>query len=157
MRQRLQLIEKAAVSLSLALYFARHRDTRGGVESAGIRAVGEREAALARVLVEGLSAIDGVRLFVSAARLETGVISFRIDRVDVALTGALLDALYGIAVRTGLHCAPAAHRASGTFPEGIVRVSLGSFNGEADVAALVSAVHDIAARFGTERGSGSNA
>ena len=30
MRQPLQLIEKAAVSLSLALYFARHRDTRDG-------------------------------------------------------------------------------------------------------------------------------
>ncbi len=108
------------------------------------------------MLVEGLSAIDGVRLFVSAARLETGVISFRIDRVDVALTGALLDALYGIVVARDCIRAGGASRER-YVPEGIVRVSLGPFNGEADVAALVSAVHDIAARFGTERGSGSNA
>ena len=126
------------------------------VESAGIRAVGEREAALARALVEGLRAVDGVRIFGSAPRPETGVISFRIDGVDVALTGILLDESHGIAVRTGLHCAPAAHRAIGSFPEGTVRVSLGPFNTEADVAALVSAVRDIAARFDTWPASGSH-
>jgi selenocysteine lyase/cysteine desulfurase len=49
-------------------------------------------------------------------------------------------------VRTGLHCAPAAHRAIGSFPDGTVRVSLGPFlNSETDVAALVSAVRNIAA------------
>ncbi|HTO46093.1 MAG TPA: aminotransferase class V-fold PLP-dependent enzyme [Burkholderiales bacterium] len=127
------------------------------IECAGIRAVGEREAALARALVGGLTPIDGVRIFGSAARPETGVVSFRIDGVDVALTGAILDESYGIAVRTGLHCAPAAHRAIGSFPEGTVRVSLGPFNSEADVAALVSAVRDIAAGFGTRCASGSNA
>lgn len=42
-----------------------------------------------------------VRIFGPAARPETGVVSFRIDGVDVALTGILLDASYGIAVRTG--------------------------------------------------------
>lgn len=118
------------------------------VETAGIRAIGEREATLARALVDGLNAIDGVRIFGPAARPETGVVSFRIDGADVALTGTLLDESYGIAVRAGLHCAPAAHRAIGSFPEGTVRASLGPFNREADVAALISAVRDIAAGFG---------
>jgi len=117
------------------------------IESAGIRAVGAREAALARGLVDGLSAIGSVRIFGPAAPPETGVVSFRIDGVDVGLTGALLDESYGIAVRTGLHCAPAAHRAIGSFPEGTVRASLGPFNSDADVAALVSAVRDIATGF----------
>jgi selenocysteine lyase/cysteine desulfurase len=44
-----------------------------------------------------------------------------------------------------LHCAPAAHRAIGSLPDGTVRVSLGPVNSEADVAALVSAVRNIAA------------
>jgi cysteine desulfurase family protein len=125
------------------------------VESAGIRAVAEREAGLARRLIEGLGMVDGVRVFGSAPRPQTGVVSFRIDGVDVALTGMLLDESHGIAVRTGLHCAPAAHRAIGSFPEGTVRASLGPFNTDADVAALVSAVRDIAARFGTRPASGS--
>jgi len=67
------------------------------------------------------------------------------DGVDVALTGTMLDASYGIAVRTGLHCAPWAHRAIGTLPEGTIRASLGPFNSGADVAALVSAVREMAA------------
>ena len=117
----------------------------GSSKRAGIRAVGEREAVLARALVGGLTAIDGVRIFGPAARPETGVISFCIDGVDVALTGAILDESHGIAVRTGLHCAPAAHRAIGSLPDGTVRVSLGPVNSEADVAALVSAVRNIAA------------
>jgi selenocysteine lyase/cysteine desulfurase len=87
-----------------------------------------------------------VRIYGSSGPPQTGVISFRIEALDVALTGAILDQRYGIAVRTGLHCAPCAHRAIGTFPEGTVRASLGPFNTEADVAALVCAVREISAR-----------
>ncbi len=43
--------------------------------------------------------------------------------IATEITGMTLDELFRIAVRTGLHCAPAAHQAIGTFPEGIVRVS----------------------------------
>ena len=127
------------------------------IEGAGIRAVGEREAALARELVDGLSAVDGVRTFVPAAGPETGVVSFRIDGVDVALTGTILDESYGIAVRAGLHCAPAAHRAIGSFPEGTIRASLGPFNTEADIAALVVAVREIGASFRKRRAGASSA
>jgi selenocysteine lyase/cysteine desulfurase len=71
------------------------------------------------------------------------VVSFRVGAVGVALTGTILDDSFGIAVRTGLHCAPAAHRAIGTFPEGTVRASFGTFNTEGDVEALVAAVRQI--------------
>ena len=116
------------------------------IESAGIGEIGAREAALARTLLEGLRGIDCVRVYGSPDPPQTGVVSFRIEGFDVALTGVVLDQRYGIAVRAGLHCAPCAHRAIGTFPEGTVRASLGPFNGEADVAALVCAVREIAAR-----------
>jgi cysteine desulfurase family protein len=115
------------------------------VEREGIGAIGKREAAFARTLVEGLRAIDKVRVLGLEAGPETGVVSFRVDGVDVALAGTMLDDSYGIAVRTGLHCAPWAHCAIGTFPTGTIRASLGPFNSEADVAALVSAVREIAA------------
>ena len=48
--------------------------------------------------------------------------------LDVALAAAMLDESAGIAARSGLQCAPAAHRALGTFPTGTVRVSFGHFN-----------------------------
>ena len=116
------------------------------IERLGIAVIGKREAALARTLVEGLRGIDGARVYRAPGSPETGVVSFRIEGFDVALTGALLDQRYGIAVRTGLHCAPCAHRAIGTFPEGTVRASLGPFNTEADITALVSAVRELTLR-----------
>lgn len=45
-----------------------------------------------------------------------------------------------IAVRAGLHCAPAAHRTIGTGDLGGVRVSLGRSNREADIDALLEAL-----------------
>ena len=41
-----------------------------------------------------------------------------------------------IAVRTGLHCSPYAHKYIGTFPAGTVRFSVGFFNNESDFEKL---------------------
>jgi cysteine desulfurase/selenocysteine lyase len=70
----------------------------------------------------------------------TGIISFRVDGLDSGELAASLDREHGICVRAGLHCAPAAHRRIGTFPEGTIRAGIGPFNVEADVDALVLAV-----------------
>lgn len=112
------------------------------VKSIGVNAIAEHEASLARVLADGLRQIDGVSVFCDPAP-RTGVVSFRLDAADVAVTGTILDEAFGIAVRTGLHCSPAAHHAIGTFPEGTVRVSFGQFNTRGDVDALVIAIRQI--------------
>ena len=52
-------------------------------------------------------------------------------------------------LRVGLHCAPAAHRRLGTFPDGTVRVSIGPYTTEADVDAL-SAVGAVLSRWFVE-------
>jgi selenocysteine lyase/cysteine desulfurase len=44
-----------------------------------------------------------------------------------------------------LHCAPYCHQKLGTYPDGTVRASIGYFNTEADVDALIEAVKQIAA------------
>ena len=58
-------------------------------------------------------------------------------------SGALADALdaSGIAVRAGLHCAPAIHRHLGTLQSGAVRFSVGIYNTEQEIddAAAVTA------------------
>jgi len=93
-------------------------------------------------LADELRQIDGVSMFCDPEP-GTGVVSFRLDGGSVALIGTILDESFGIAVRTGLHCAPAAHQAIGTFPEGTVRASFGKFNTASDVDALVAAVRQI--------------
>lgn len=49
-----------------------------------------------------------------------------------------------IAVRTGLHCAPLAHKALGTAPGGTVRFSLSCFNSETDLDKLQDVLDEIA-------------
>jgi cysteine desulfurase family protein len=112
------------------------------VESVGVSTIAEHEANLARALANELRKIDGVTVFCEPVP-RTGVVSFRLDTGDVAVAGTILDEAFGIAVRTGLHCAPATHKAIGTFPEGTVRVSFGQFNTQDDVDALVAAIPQL--------------
>ena len=69
-----------------------------------------------------------------------GVVSFNVQGMD---SGEAADRLNraGIAVRGGLHCAPSIHAWLGT--TGAVRASLGPFNTEHDVNAVVKAVETI--------------
>jgi selenocysteine lyase/cysteine desulfurase len=57
----------------------------------------------------------------------------------------ILDTTFGIAVRSGLHCAPYIHRRIDTFPDGTVRLSPGPFNTEADIEAFLAALQAISA------------
>ncbi|MCX5874494.1 MAG: aminotransferase class V-fold PLP-dependent enzyme [Deltaproteobacteria bacterium] len=58
--------------------------------------------------------------------------------------GTILRDEYEISVRVGLHCAPLAHQALGTFPDGTVRFSLGFFNTVQDVEITAAAIKRIA-------------
>jgi len=58
--------------------------------------------------------------------------------------GAILEQEFEILVRVGLHCAPLAHRALGTFPDGTVRFSLGYLNTREEVDVAIAAVRKIA-------------
>jgi cysteine desulfurase family protein len=59
--------------------------------------------------------------------------------------GSILDVSFNIAVRPGLHCAPYIHRALGTFPEGTVRVSPGSFTQPGDIDRFLEALEELTA------------
>ncbi len=110
----------------------------------GIDAVAEHEQRLVQRLTDGLQEIDGVTLHGwRDAAPHTGVLSFTMASRDNGELTTLLDREHGICLRAGLHCAPAAHRRIGTFPDGTLRAGIGPFNTEADVEALVAAVHQF--------------
>jgi cysteine desulfurase / selenocysteine lyase len=111
----------------------------------GVANVRAHELALLRQLMEGLSSIDGLRLYGARdPERKTGVVLFTMDGVDPAEIGDRLDQEFGIAVRVGLHCAPQAHRTLGTFPSGGVRMSPGYFNTAQEIDQTVKAVAQIA-------------
>lgn len=81
------------------------------------------------------------------------VLSFNIKGWDPEDVGKMLNQNYGILVRTGLHCAPLAHRSLGTFTgdptledkfsEGTVRVSPGYFTTDRDIKQFLLAIRNI--------------
>lgn len=100
------------------------------------------ELHMAAMLETALAGLPGVRVLQPANR-GTGVVSFTVENLNPSDIGAILDKGFDIAVRTGLHCAPLAHRTLSTFPEGTVRVSPGYATTEADIDYLVQAVSSI--------------
>ena len=71
-----------------------------------------------------------------------GVVSCLFDDYSSDNIGDVLDR-YEIAVRTGLHCAPIAHKTLKTFPAGTVRFSVGYFTSEEDFSLLDTALEYI--------------
>lgn len=71
-----------------------------------------------------------------------GVVSCLFDDYSSDNIGDVLDR-YEIAVRTGLHCSPLAHKTLGTFPAGTVRFSVSYFTSEDDFLALEKALSFI--------------
>jgi cysteine desulfurase family protein len=111
----------------------------------GVEAIRRQELELAVRLLEGLATNPKLTVFgPSAAADRIGVVSFRIDGWSPGEVGTVLDQAFDIKVRTGLHCAPAAHKTLGTFPQGTVRASAGCFNTRDDIDALLDAVARIA-------------
>ena len=104
----------------------------------------EKSLSLTKRLAEGLGNIRGIRLYLPEGGVALPVLSVNVRGRDPATVAALLDRRYGICVRSGYHCAPAAHRALGTLDAGTVRFSPGWFNTPADIDAAISAMKEIA-------------
>ena len=70
------------------------------------------------------------------------IVSCVIDDISSDIAGQLFSER-NIAVRTGLHCAPNAHKFLKTFPAGTIRFSVNSFTPDEDFVVLREALEDI--------------
>ncbi|MCX6031152.1 MAG: aminotransferase class V-fold PLP-dependent enzyme [Chloroflexi bacterium] len=112
----------------------------------GVDAIRSHEQALTAALVEGLSAIPGVTVYgPSDPAQRTATVSFTVAGRRVSEIGLRLDEEADVLCRVGLHCAPAAHRTIGTFPEGAIRFAAGLSTSLEDAARAVEAVAKIVA------------
>ena len=102
------------------------------------------ESRLTEHFLQGMEALEEEGLIRLIGKRGTqdrvGVVSLIPLHMDPAELAFLLDEHYGIATRVGLHCAPAAHRTLGTWPEGTVRFSFGAFNTEKETEEAIRAV-----------------
>ncbi len=96
-------------------------------------------------LIEGLANVPEVRLYGAKDRSKQApIVSLNIEGYEPGEVGAILDQTFDVKVRTGLHCAPGAHRTSGTFSLGTVRLSPGYFNTKEEIDLTVHALEKIA-------------
>ncbi len=108
-----------------------------------VQAIQNHERLLIQRFISGIQNFPGLSIPGWVKDMpQTGVLSFTIEGEDVGELATWLDRDRGIALRAGLHCAPAAHRRLGTFPAGTLRVGVGPWNTEDDIDALVTALED---------------
>jgi cysteine desulfurase family protein len=111
----------------------------------GVRAIRADEAALAARLMDGLRTVPRLRVHGTGdPERQVATVSVSLEGWDPLDLAAALDSSFGIAVRSGLHCAPLAHRTVGTFPGGTVRLSPGPFSTADDVDHAVAALWKLA-------------
>lgn len=107
-----------------------------------IRAHGQ---GLLTMLVDGLRKISGVAVYgPKQPERQVPVVSFNLRSLGSSEVAFLLDRVYDIACRSGLHCAPAAHRSLGTLEAGTVRLSLSYHNTAAEVEKILAAIAQVA-------------
>ncbi|MGI9436700.1 MAG: aminotransferase class V-fold PLP-dependent enzyme, partial [Geminicoccaceae bacterium] len=82
---------------------------------------------------------------VGTARNKSAVLSFVMDNAHPHDIGTLLD-LDGVAIRTGHHCAQPVLERLGH--GATARASIGMYNRESDIDALVKSLHRVASMFG---------
>jgi cysteine desulfurase family protein len=114
----------------------------------GVAAIQAHEAALTDCLLEGLAQVPGLTQYGPCRAADrTAVVSCRVAGRRVSEIGLALDDDYAILCRVGLHCAPAAHKTLGTFPEGTIRLAPGLQTSLADIQAVVTALARISSRY----------
>ena len=103
----------------------------------------EKEQQLRKELIDLLSEYWFIRIVGNApAQSYVGIVSCLIDGISSDSAASIFDRC-GIAVRTGLQCAPLAHQFLGTYPAGTIRFSIGHFTTEADFDQLREALDFI--------------
>lgn len=95
------------------------------VQKKGVQQIGKYEAFLRRKMAQLLQSNSKIHVFEGDS--QSGVLSFVVEDTDCEILGEQL-AMRGIAVRTGLHCSPLAHKTAGTLDSGTVRISFSVFN-----------------------------
>lgn len=114
------------------------------VQETGLERIRQHEHGLAEQARQRLEAFSGCRLYGPlAAEQRSAVVSFTVDGWDPSALAFILDREYGIALRSGLQCAPRAHRTIGSYPEGTVRLSPGWFNTSDDIETFCAALTSL--------------
>ncbi len=114
------------------------------IRETGIDNIGKHRHRLVERLHEGISRLEGITVYSRPEKgKNSGIVAFNFDWADSNEIAYILDKKYNIAVRAGLHCAPAAHATLGTLRRGAVRISPGWFNTMDEIEYVIKTIEEI--------------
>lgn len=120
---------------------------RSGVEyilDRGTEDIRNYEEKLTNHFLDGIKDIKELEIYGALdTRKQAAVVSLNFKGIDSSEIAFILDEKYDIAVRSGLHCAPLAHKTIGTLEQGAVRFSFGIFNTIEEVDKGIKALREI--------------
>jgi len=108
----------------------------------GTNSIFEQEDMLTKYFEEKIKNISNIEIY--GDTLKTGVTALNIKNMDCVDVADALNRKYGIAIRSGLHCAPSAHKTLGTIDSGCVRFSFGFFTTKKELDQAVFSLSEIA-------------
>ena len=108
----------------------------------GIDVIEKHEYKLFERLYNGIVKNKFIKVYAENPNIENyvPVLSFNVKDVSSSKTVNLLND-YGFALRGGIHCAPLAHKAIGSLPDGTARASFSAFNNVSEVDSLISVIN----------------
>lgn len=113
------------------------------IQEKTIETLAQREQENRGKLLEILNNYEFIRIVGNYESNEyVGIVSCLIEGISSDSAGNIFDR-QGISVRTGLHCAPLAHKFMGTYPAGTIRFSVNYFTSEEDFEQLIEALDFI--------------
>ncbi|HEX9744054.1 MAG TPA: aminotransferase class V-fold PLP-dependent enzyme [bacterium] len=115
------------------------------ISEKGITNIRNEHQALIKRILKAFKEMPCVKLYgPTDPKKKVGVVSFNVCDMNPLVVGEYLDRNFEIMVRTGLCSSPWANHEMGTFPDGVVRASIGYFTKDEDVDLLIEAVGIIA-------------
>lgn len=110
----------------------------------GLEKIRNHEKELTQYFIDELKKIELVKIYgPKDAEKQGAVVSINIGSEDSSEIAYILDSAFNIAVRSGLHCAPLAHKTIGSFEQGTVRFGIGYFNTKEDIDKAIVAIKEI--------------
>jgi cysteine desulfurase / selenocysteine lyase len=117
------------------------------IDRKGLNEIMGKKRAAAERIIEGLRRIGGITVYgdIDGGDHLLPIILMNVGNTQPSDVGYACNSA-DISVRVGLHCAPLAHKAIGTFPGGGVRISPGYFTDDDEIDRLMEVMKSIVAR-----------
>ena len=105
----------------------------------------EYEKDITSYLIKKLSLIKEVKMYIpSNPERHIGIVSIIVEGFNSEDIGTILDEDFGIAVRTGYHCAPYIHKYLKDIESlGTIRIGIGQFTTKDEIDSLIKAIKEI--------------